>query len=238
MLLIQRCLGVLGISLGLFFMPHLVPSAYSQSCEAECGIITEDGCACDNECTMFGDCCADKAQFCDAPPPEQDQPVVGDTEPPVFAGTVAAHNTWRAQVGSQPLGWNNELATVAQQWADQLATTGGCRLAHRTDLDTVIPGSTLGENLYIKGASPNAPIVTPKEAVDSWGSEIQFYDAATHTCNAPAGESCGHYTQVVWKDTTEVGCGTATCASGDFQNVIWVCNYRPAGNVAGQTPFP
>lgn len=238
MTLIQRCLSVLGTTLGLLFMLHLIPSAYSQSCEAECGIITEEFCACDDECEMFGDCCADKAQFCDAPPPDQDQPVVGNPEPPEFTGTVAAHNNWRAQVGSQPLGWNIELATVAQQWADQLATTGGCRLAHRTDLATVIPGSTLGENLFSASASPNPPEVTPMQAVTSWGSEIQFYNAATHTCAAPPGDSCGHYTQVVWSTTTEVGCGTATCASEGFQNVIWVCNYRPAGNVAGQTPFP
>ena len=235
MILIQRCLSVLGATLGLIFMLHLIPIAYSQSCEEECGIVTEEGCACDDECEMFGDCCANKAEFCDVPPPNQDPPVGG--EPPEFAGTVAAHNSWRAQVGTQPLGWNNDLATVAQQWADQLATTGGCRLAHRPDLATVLPGGALGENLYIASASPNPPVVTGRDAVNSWGNEIQWYDAATHTCNAPAGESCGHYTQVVWSTTTEVGCGTATCASGGFQSVIWVCNYRPAGNVAGQNPF-
>jgi pathogenesis-related protein 1 len=235
MTLIQRCLSVLGTTLGLLFMLNLVPSAYSQSCQAECGIITEEGCACDDECEMFGDCCADKAQFCNTLPPEQ--PVGGELEPTQFTGTLAAHNAWRTQVGSANLVWNNAVATVAQQWANELAGRPGCRLEHRSSADLATLEGGLGENLYTKGASPNLPIVTPKEVVDSWGSEIQFYDSTTHTCNAPPGDSCGHYTQVVWSTTQEVGCGTASCVNGDFQNVIWVCNYRSPGNIAGQNPF-
>jgi len=230
---IQRCLGVLGITLGLFFMPYLVPSAYAQSCAAECGIITEEGCACDNECEMFGDCCDDKKDSCDTPPPAQ--PVGGDPEPAQFTGTVAAHNSWRAQVGSPNLVWNNAIAVVAQQWADELAGRPDCRLEHRSSADLAILEGGLGENLYTKGASPNPPTVTPQEVVDGWGSEIQYYDATTHTCQQ--GQVCGHYTQVVWSTTAEVGCGTATCVNGAFQNVIWVCNYRSPGNIAGQNPF-
>ncbi|MDO9190699.1 MAG: CAP domain-containing protein [Sulfurimicrobium sp.] len=45
---------------------------------------------------------------------------------------------------------------------------------------------------------------------------------------------CGHYTQLVWKKTTAVGCGMAVCGSRDQ---IWVCQYSPAGNWAGQKPY-
>jgi len=236
MILIQRCLGVSGITLGLLFMPHLVPSAYSQSCAAECGIITQDNCACDDQCKTFMDCCADYDEFCNAQTPPPDPAAGGDMEPTEFAGTVAAHNTWRMMVGSPNLVWNNAVAAVAQQWAEDLAGRPDCRLEHRSSADLATLEGGVGENLYTKGASPNPPIVLPKEVVDSWGSEIQYYDATTHMCLE--GQVCGHYTQVVWSTTQAVGCGKANCVNGDFQNVIWVCNYSPAGNVAGQTPFP
>lgn len=237
MISIQRCLGVLGITVVMLLALHLVPTAYAQSCETNCGFITEQGCGCDDECVTFGDCCADQEQFCNIPPPVQPAAAGGDPEPAQLVGTVAAHNSWRAQVGSPDLVWSNAVAAVAQQWADELASRPGCRLQHRSAADLANLEGGLGENLYIQGASPNLPDVTPKEVVDSWGSEIQFYDPVTLTCNAPAGDSCGHYTQVVWSTTQELGCGTAACIDGDFQNVIAVCNYRLPGNVAGEAPF-
>ena len=36
--------------------------------------------------------------------------------------------------------------------------------------------------------------------------------------------------QVVWKATTEVGCGFANCAGG----ALVVCEYAPPGNVLGE----
>ena len=41
----------------------------------------------------------------------------------------------------------------------------------------------------------------------------------------------GHFTQVVWKGTSEVGFGKAKDAKG---LVIVVASYRPPGNIAGQ----
>ena len=38
----------------------------------------------------------------------------------------------------------------------------------------------------------------------------------------------GHYTQIVWKDTKEVGCAKISC---DGNKTLWRCNYNPHGNV-------
>ncbi len=76
--------------------------------------------------------------------------------------------------------------------------------------------------------------VKAADAVDSWASEVPWYDYASNSCNAPAGKSCGHYTQVVWAKSTEVGCGVAIC---DDKGQVWVCNYKPAGNYSGQKPY-
>jgi hypothetical protein len=51
-------------------------------------------------------------------------------------------------------------------------------------------------------------------------------------------DGCGHYTQVVWRTSTELGCGVASCKTQDGWNQdIWICNYGPAGNIGGQKPY-
>ncbi|MEY3220594.1 MAG: hypothetical protein RIT27_1951 [Pseudomonadota bacterium] len=142
---------------------------------------------------------------------------------------VSAHNNWREKVGSPSLVWSSKLADVAQTWADHLKTQN-CKMQHSTN--------NYGENLY--WASPLsysdgrkvAQNISPTKAVDSWGNEVKDYTYDSNSCTM--GKMCGHYTQVVWKTTTEVGCGMAIC--GDFSQV-WVCNYNPAGNYRGQKPY-
>ena len=156
----------------------------------------------------------------------------------VSADMLAAHNGYRIAVGSPALGWSDSLQTKAQKWANHLKARG-CVLSH----------SGPGENLYWAGAERRAKskdssgkwiweesvqAIDDKEVTDSWGSEKQWFDHSNNKCNAPTGKACGHYTQVVWKSTTEVGCGNAVC--DDFSQV-WVCNYSPAGNVTGQKPY-
>ncbi len=146
------------------------------------------------------------------------------------AEMVTAHNTWRAKVGVPAVTWSSKLADVAQSWADNLKSQG-CKMQHST-------GTGYGENLY--WASPlkysdgrvAAQTIPPTKAVDSWGNEIKDYTYDSNTC--ATGKVCGHYTQVVWKTSTEIGCGMAVC--GDFSQV-WVCNYNPLGNYRGQKPY-
>jgi pathogenesis-related protein 1 len=97
----------------------------------------------------------------------------------------------------------------------------------------------LGENLYwasarkTGGKSIPQPI-TEKEVVAGWATEKPWYSRATNTCEAPLGKTCGHYTQIVWEATREVGCAKAICKDS---SQIWVCNYAPAGNMIGQRPY-
>ncbi|GEM_PF-1105688 len=142
-------------------------------------------------------------------------------EPTGFEGTVAAHNVWRTKVNVAGLTWSNAAASVAQGWANTLAGRG-CEMEHNANR------GKYGENIYwSQGFTPK-----PKDVVDSWGSEVKDYNYASNTC--AAGKVCGHYTQVVWKDTKEVGCGKATCSG---QQTIWVCNYAPPGNYTGKKPY-
>jgi hypothetical protein len=83
---------------------------------------------------------------------------------------------------------------------------------------------------------------TPAQAVALWVSEMQYYNHANNTCSAPSNSSCGHYTQVVWKATTAVGCAKVTCTTGSPLGTggSWdysVCDFTPAGNYSGQSPY-
>ena len=97
-------------------------------------------------------------------------------------------------------------------------------------------GNGYGENIYLATAlmwsdgRRDFQHKTPKDVVDSWGSEIKDYNYADNSCSGV----CGHYTQLVWKDTKEVGCAMSVC--GD-NSQIWVCSYSPPGNVVGQKPY-
>lgn len=142
-----------------------------------------------------------------------------------------AHNAVRAQAtpvpspALEPLAWSPHAEEVAREWAER------CRFEHNPDR------GHLGENLA--ATTPGA--WTPPRVVTDWASEARDYDYANNRC--AAGEVCGHYTQLVWRATTGVGCVVKTCTENspfapDFTTwQLWVCNYTPAGNVVGQKPY-
>jgi pathogenesis-related protein 1 len=154
-----------------------------------------------------------------------------DFSPSAF---VAAHNRWRAQVGvTEQLEYSTSLAAQAQAWANHLKRANHCRMRHSE------PDGQYGENLAWAGpirwsdGHTQLQRLTPEEVVDTWGSEKANYDYQTNTC-AP-GKVCGHYTQVVWRATTRVGCGMAVCENTKDQ--VWVCRYQPPGNWVGERPY-
>jgi pathogenesis-related protein 1 len=129
---------------------------------------------------------------------------------------LAAHNALRARSKLPSLIWSNELARYAQEWADRLVEAG--RLVHR-------PNPIYGENLFlIHGAD-----VSPAAVVGAWASEARNYSYQTNSCQG----RCGHYTQLIWRDTKRVGCGAASRDGTE----VWVCNYDPPGNIAGERPY-
>lgn len=120
--------------------------------------------------------------------------------------------------------WSDQLAASAQAWANHLAQI--------TDLehDTNAGAAGQGENLYAGFNSAGG--ITFVSAVTDWVNEQANY----HGENIGDGdfEAYGHYTQVIWPETTQVGMATATGSNG------WtyiVGRYSPAGNVVGKSAY-
>ena len=157
-------------------------------------------------------------------------PGVSAGEPAALAGITAAHNKVRARVGVPPLRWSPALAETARRWANSCvdAQAPHGMLDHSPD---GVPGSVpLGENIY----ATTGPAADPLVAVKVWADEVVHYDLTRNTCS---GGMCGHYTQLVWSTTREVGCGVGSCPRLRFPTTL-VCNYSPAGNVIGRRPYP
>ena len=148
-----------------------------------------------------------------------DTPSPGDGETGRMIGITDAHNRVRAAKGLEDLWWSEALVDVSMEWLVHLRDSG-CMMEHNWD-------SPYGENLFWASYASNAD-----EVVESWASEEEFYDYESNSCQD--GEQCGHYTQIVWSSTTQVGCAVLECTDG---SELWMCNYDPAGNWVGEQPY-
>jgi pathogenesis-related protein 1 len=164
------------------------------------------------------------------PPARERQPTAPDpgespaTNDPFAEGFVAAHDQVRARVSAEPrlpaIQWSPELAADATAWARR------CTFEHSS--------TDYGENL-----SARTDRADPAAIVAAWAAEAEHFDHRRNRC--ASGEICGHYTQVVWRGTTKIGCGIAQCEGGGpfggGQWFMWVCNYDPPGNWKGERPY-
>jgi len=139
---------------------------------------------------------------------------------------LAAHNAERAEFGVVPLRWNPDLASEAAVWAMNLARENVLRHA------SVQERSGRGENLWMGTAG----YYSPADMISHFASEKQYFRAGqfpnvSHTGNWA---DVGHYTQIVWAETREVGCAAVRNQYSD----VLVCRYWPAGNIRGTVIAP
>lgn len=77
-----------------------------------------------------------------------------------------------------------------------------------------------------------------EDLMQLWYDEVEYYDYATGDCST---WPCGHYTQIVWSSSREIGCAWAYCSNMTKSDIInanyLVCNYGPTGNYVGQKPY-
>jgi pathogenesis-related protein 1 len=135
----------------------------------------------------------------------------------VYAATSAeikewlqAHNAYRTLHGAPKVTWSSDLAQRARNWADS------CPSGHSR--------SPYGENMAFATYEMSVGNVVAR-----WYREESRYNYANSGYQA----GTGHFTQVVWKNTAQIGCAHATRCTGTWSD-IWVCLYNPPGNIKGK----
>ncbi|KHC76151.1 hypothetical protein MGI_00729 [Candida albicans P75016] len=126
-----------------------------------------------------------------------------------FASEILdAHNKYRAQHKVGDLSWDVDTYNYAKNNADNYDCSGVLTHTH----------GKFGENLaagFKDGAS----------TVAAWVDEPISYSDASFVYN--------HFTQVIWKGSTKVGCAYKDCRKSNWGLYV-VCEYDPYGNVIGQ----
>jgi hypothetical protein len=166
--------------------------------------------------------------------------VNGQLSAAVKQAFVDVHNSLRSKVAlgqqsGQPgasnmeaVIWNDDIAARVQAWLDSNPCS---TVAHDY---TALGKEGYGENGY--GGTGTAVtddasrIKLAQAAANLWFSEVSAF-----TYPATSSGTTGHYTQVVWADSNEVGCGFSTCPSSGKVRVY--CDYTNGGNYPGQAPY-
>ncbi|NXP65293.1 PI16 inhibitor, partial [Chloropsis cyanopogon] len=135
------------------------------------------------------------------------------------------HNKYRSQVSPpaqamMKMSWDTDLEVGAQAQAEHC-----------------IWGQNGGQGR--KNLFATASTLDVKLAIEEWNGERKFYNLTTSKC-VPE-QMCDNYTQLVWAQTTRIGCGKSFCEKIDgldTENVhLLVCSYYPPSDAKNKKPY-
>ncbi|TAQ88471.1 hypothetical protein B7494_g3186 [Chlorociboria aeruginascens] len=155
-----------------------------------------------------------------------------------ISSAIFYHNVHRANHSAAAVTWDDTLASYAQGVAQT------CVFAHNLDAG----GGNYGQNIAANGGSDTTANADLVPIVGSHISNAWYYGEVNefpfNTNDVPIPDSTNnvpdylHFSQVVWKDTTTIGCFTQFCPAASVfpsdPSYFTVCNYGPAGNVGGE----
>jgi|TARA_B110001450_G_scaffold170546_1_gene159001 uncharacterized protein YkwD len=146
--------------------------------------------------------------------------------------SLQVHNDARKEVGVSELSWSNSLAEDALLWAKNLALKDD--MYHSSNESRPGQGENLSYSYRSSNGNPTFSETPGKDASSAWYNEIKDYTYAEIGSSKNANVVIGHYTQMIWNTTTEVGMARAVSTSG---SVYVVARYSPQGNWIGRQPY-
>jgi len=169
-----------------------------------------------NECKLIPTCTAD--EYLDTNSYEC-KPIPLATEK---QDAVDRHNEIRDNHYSDGhIAWSSTIEQSAKDCANEIAQSGDFKHCD----------SDYGENLYASSADHDFV-----EAIELWVGEEPDYNYEDNEC--ADGKMCGHYTQVVWKNSTNLGCAKEQITTGKYEGwFVTACQYDPPGNYVGEKPY-
>ncbi|XP_077358890.1 cysteine-rich venom protein TEL1-like [Festucalex cinctus] len=140
---------------------------------------------------------------------------------------VDKHNTLRRKVkptarNMLKMSWNREAAANARKWAKT------CSMKHSPSRSRKISTSGCGENLYMASFKNSW-----SNAIQAWYDEVKNWRYGVGSVNKGV---VGHFTQVVWSRSNQIGCAMAHCPKSRYK-YFYVCHYCPPGNYQYSPPY-
>lgn len=133
---------------------------------------------------------------------------------------LESHNQIRVLHAATKLKLNADLTRMAQEWAEHIADTNKFEHSNNSYL-----GQSLGENIAMRFTSTGEEL-TGRQMTEQW-----YEEALNYNYNDDFQQGKGHFAQIVWRTTREVGFGRAKALDGKWYAVA---NYYPAGNYISQ----
>jgi len=124
------------------------------------------------------------------------------------------------------MSWSDEAAANAQRWADK----SQCAFKHSNREDRKISTSGCGENIAMAHSHTESSWA---DKIQMWYDEVKDWKYGEGSVN---GGVVGHFTQVVWYRSNQIGCGVAHCPDAKYK-YIYVCQYCSPGNYQYTHPY-
>ncbi|CAB3383440.1 Hypothetical predicted protein [Cloeon dipterum] len=155
-----------------------------------------------------------------------DKQVILDTHNQLRQSVALGHVAGQPPAaGMREMVWDEELAAIAQRWADQ------CTVGHDAERST--GRFPVGQNVaatWTHGTpSPAGPTPDFRKQIEDWFSEVMRWGFRRSDLeHFHFSEHTGHYSQLVWSDTYLVGCGYSYFKDPQRgYTKLYVCNYGP-----------
>merc|ERR1712032_1103112 len=134
------------------------------------------------------------------------------------------HNKYRCRHGVPPVVWDQEIADGSQAWAERFKD--GSRFFHDESYQLTPPqgenGAWWSAMMWNDGRREQSPDATVANAVKNWYDEVANCEWPGCT-NNPAPLMVGHFTALIWKGMTTIGCSDLVLQDNSGTQVV--CRY-------------